>query len=98
VSYRELEKALQVFGLERRATLAEVKSRHRELAKRYHPDSGDDADPAMMRKVNAAYRVLSGYISNYSFSFTEEEFYEQNPDERLRQQFMDDPIWGGGKG
>ena len=22
------------------------------------------------------------------------EFYEQNPEERLRQQFIDDPLWG----
>ena len=30
------------------------------------------------------------------FSFTEEEFYEQNPEEQLRRQFMDDPLWGNG--
>jgi hypothetical protein len=31
---------------------------------------------------------------DYRFSFAEEEFLEQNPDERLRQQFMDTPLWG----
>jgi DnaJ-class molecular chaperone len=95
MTYHELKLALEVFGLGERATLREIKSRHRELAKRHHPDAGnEDAEP--MRKVNAAYRVLLDYVSQYSFSFGEEEFYEQNPEERLRRQFMDDQLWGNG--
>ena len=49
-----------------------------------------------IRKVNAAYRTLLDYVAQYSFSFAEEEFYEQNPEERLRRQFMDDQLWGNG--
>jgi hypothetical protein len=48
----------------------------------------------MIRKVNAAYRVLLDYIAEYRFSFAEEEFYEQNPEENLRRQFMNTPLWG----
>jgi len=62
--------------------------------KRHHPDSGNAADPMTIRQVNAAYRLLLDYVTEYRFSFAEEEFYEQNPEERLRQQFMETPLWG----
>lgn len=48
----------------------------------------------MIRKVNAAYKVLLDYVSNYRFSFAEDEFYEQSPEERIWMQFADDPLWG----
>jgi DnaJ-class molecular chaperone len=96
MTYPELQQALAVFGLSGRASLAELKARHRELVKRLHPDTGT-ADPAGIRQVNAAYRILQSYVATYRFSFAEEEFYEQNPDERLRRQFGNDPIWGGGQ-
>ncbi len=96
MTYADLQKALQILGLRERATLMEIKSRHRELVKRHHPDSGEAGDQEMIREVNAAYRLLQDYVSEYSFSFAEEEFYEQNPEERMRQQFMNDPLWGKG--
>jgi hypothetical protein len=34
------------------------------------------------------------YLQTYRFCFSEEEFYRQNPDERLRAQFANDPVWG----
>lgn len=77
-----------------RSSLREIKTRHRELVKRHHPDTGFMGDPETIRNINAAYKVLLDYLSGYRFSFTEEEFYEQNPEERVRMQFADDPLWG----
>ena len=96
MTYAELQYALQVLGLGERATLREIKACHRELVKRHHPDTCITADPETIRKVNTAYRMLLDYITAYRFSFAEEEFYEQNPEERLRRQFSDDPLWGKG--
>lgn len=93
--YAELVRALEIFGLSDRVTLREIKARHRELVRRHHPDSavgGGDSD--QIRLVNTAYGILREYAENYRFSFAEEEFYEQNPDERLRMQFADAPLWG----
>ncbi|HJV65512.1 MAG TPA: J domain-containing protein [Geomonas sp.] len=98
MTYRELTAAAEIFGLGERATLAEIKNRHRELVKRHHPDTGSSSDPAQIRKINAAYQVLLEYASSYRFSFAEEEFYEQNPEERLRKQFFDEALWGKGNG
>lgn len=97
MTYNDLHEALRVFSLRERATLKEIKTRHRELVKCHHPDTGNVHDQETIRKVNAAYRVLLDYVAEYSFSFGEEEFYKQNPEEYLRRQFMDDPIWGGGR-
>ena len=96
MTYADFLEARIVLGLGERATLKEIKTRHRELVKRHHPDTGNTDDPETIRKVNAAYRVLIDYVTAYNFSFAEDEFYEQNPEERLMRQFMDDPLWGKG--
>jgi len=94
MTYGQLQSALQVLGLGERATLREIRTRHRELLRRHHPDVSPDADATAIRDINEAYRVICDYLTQYRFSFSEEEFYEQNPDERLRRQFMEDPLWG----
>jgi len=94
MTYDDLRTALEVFGLPEQATLKQIKARHRELVKRFHPDRGKEHDPERIRLINAAYRLLSDYCTGYAFSFGEDEFYRQNPDERLRMQFSDDPLWG----
>lgn len=93
MTYRDLLKALEIFGLTDRVTLREIKHRHRELVKRCHPDTGTAADSTEIRLINAAYRLLVAYAENYRFSFSEEEFFEQNPEERLRMQFEGTPLW-----
>jgi len=87
--------AVRILDLPAQATLAEVKARHRELVKRHHPDSVADADPEAIRRINAAYRIVLAYCTGYSFRFNRDEFLEQNPEERLREQFAHDAIWRG---
>jgi len=89
MTYADLKIALMVFGLGERATLKDIKTRYRELVKRHHPDTGNSGDAEKIQKINSAYKVLQDYVTEYRFSFTEGEFYEQNPEERIRQQFMD---------
>lgn len=89
MTYADLQEALRVMGLGEQTTLRAIKTRHRELVKRHHPDAGNTTEPEVIRQINAAYRIVMDYVAEYRFSFTENEFYEQNPDERFRQQFMD---------
>lgn len=93
MTYSDLQEALRVLGLGERATIKEIKTRHRELVKRHHPDTGTTDDPDTIRQVNSAYKILLDYVSGYHFSFTENEFYEQNPEARIWMQFADDPLW-----
>jgi len=95
MTYSELQEAIALFELGERATLKQIKARHRDLAKACHPDQGASADAQVMQQVNAAYKTLLDYCGNYRFCFSEEEFLEQQPEERLRRQFGCDPVWGG---
>lgn len=94
MTFDDLQEALRILGLGERATLKEIKRRHRDLVKRHHSDCNHLSDPAIIRKVNAAYMLLLEYIAGYRFSFAKDEFYGQNPEERLRKQFDHDPVWG----
>lgn len=99
MTFKELKDSLVILGLNDRFTMQQFKQRHRELVKRYHPDGGSvDSDESTIQTINAAYKIVAEYLDSYQFSFSEEEFYAQNPDEQLLRQFMDDPIWGGGAG
>jgi ribosomal protein L14E/L6E/L27E len=94
MTYQELQTALRIFGLGERATLRDIKTRHRELAKRHHPDVEGNRDSEEIRAVNAAHRLLLEYVRSYRFCFSQEEFLEQRPEERVREQFREDPVWG----
>jgi len=101
MTYQELKAALDLYKLGERATHKQIKTRHRELVKSHHPDRGQhpghgcDDDPEVIRKINAAYEILTAYCEGYRYCFTEEEFLEQVPEERLRRQFGWDPVWSG---
>jgi hypothetical protein len=93
MTHVELKAALTVFGISEyeQLTMAHIKHRHRELSRKYHPDLQGDAHH--MQNLNNAASTLMSYLQSYRFSFSEEEFYRQNPDELLRMQFATDP-WG----
>jgi DnaJ-class molecular chaperone len=93
MTHDELKGALEVLGLPERATMREIRGRHRQLVKRHHPDSVSNGDPEVIRAVNEAYRLVSLYVASYRYDFTAREFFEQNPEERIREQFFSDP-WG----
>ena len=94
MTYDDFKIVLEIFGLDdSRVTVKEIKTKHRELVKKYHPDAGSK-DTDHIKKVNAAYKLLLGYCENYKLSFSQEEFYKQNPQEHLRNQYMEDPLWG----
>lgn len=97
MTYADLVTALHLFGFNERdlLTISQVKRRHRELIKSHHPDLQGTSSALAMSQINAAAALLMGYLNSYRFSFSEVEFYRQNPDERLRMQFAEDSVWGG---
>jgi len=96
MTYQELMDALHLFGLHENdlLTIRRIKERHRALVKQFHPDHGA-SDPEMIRRLNEAHRLLMDYLQSYRFSFSQEEFYRQNPEEHLKRQFSWDPVWSG---
>jgi hypothetical protein len=94
MTHAELKAALTVFGFSEhdQLTMAQIKRRQRELSRKHHPDLRGEAE--QMQHLNNAAEILMPYLQSYRFSFSEDEFYRQNPDERLRMQFAHDPVWG----
>lgn len=95
MQYGHLQAALGELGISGQATAQQVRDRYRELVKLYHPDSGAEADNPQIRRVNEAYNVVSAYLQNYVYDFSKDKFYQQYPEERLREQFYDADLWGG---
>ena len=94
MTHAELKDALTLFGFSQndQLTMAQFKQRHRELSRKHHPDLQGEVHH--MQSLNNAASILMTYLRSYRFTFSEEEFYRQNPDERLRMQFANDPLWG----
>lgn len=95
MTYRQLREALEIFGLGERATMEQLKARHRELVKTHHPDQGCSTDPETIRNINKAHKILMDYCQGYRYCFSEEEFLAQTPTERIKRQFGWDPVWSG---
>jgi DnaJ-class molecular chaperone len=95
MTYQDFKTAIEIFQLGERANLGQIRTRHRELVKAHHPDQDKEIDPEAIRKVNCAYEILMEYCNSYRFCFSEEEFLEQTPTERLKRQFGWDPVWSG---
>lgn len=59
------ERALLVLELQAPVTVADVKSRYKELVKRHHPDAngGDKAAEERFKEINEAYRTVMGSLA-----------------------------------
>ena len=105
MNFQDIQQALDLFGLGERATLSQIKSRHRLLVKKHHPDKNIDHDEMInltgdskIKEINEAYQTLSAYCNSYRYSFSKDEFMRQCPEEYLKEQFSNDPVWSTGAG
>jgi len=94
MTFEDLQSALDEFDLPAQTTWRKIRARHRELVRRYHPDKGAQVDEDKIRRINAAYKVLNEYVGDYRFDFSREQFLEQYPEERLKEQFWSEKLWG----
>ncbi len=74
---KEIHKALDTLGLPTLITKEDIKNQYYFLAKKYHPDTGGDAE--IMEQLNHAYKVLMQYIEEFRYTFDDEEISKQFP-------------------
>jgi DnaJ-class molecular chaperone len=81
-----IDKARRLLGLGEDASMRQIKSAYRRLAKHHHPDKhSTSSDEEMMKKLNQAYKVLMDYCRDYRYSFQEEDVARAYPkDEYIR--------------
>ena len=95
MTYAELQNAVKMLGLSGHMSAKDIRDGYRELVKLHHPDRGADADNETIRQLNSAYGIIEEYLQAYQYNFSKEQFYQQYPEERLREQFYNTDLWGG---
>lgn len=72
---KEIAKALEILQLPPFISKRDMKQQYHFLAKKYHPDSGGDAQK--MEELNNAYSLLMQYIEEFRYTLDEEEISKQ---------------------
>lgn len=99
-SFKQIDQARKILGLQDEVTLGEIKEAYRKLAMKYHPDRCKEKRKLrcekMFKKVNNAYETLMLYCISYKFSLKKEEIEEIDINKAAEEQvrrFYDD-WWG----
>jgi len=91
--FKDLDEARMRLGLNERATMQEIKTAYRRMARRFHPDRvldavGEKGDA--MKGINDAYSILLEYCKGYRYSFSREDFERNYPELNYQERFKDD--------
>jgi len=78
VSLTEFQSAVKSLDLLSLTTQEHVRKKYLKLSKKYHPDM-EGGSTEKFQEVREAYEILTEYMENFRFVFTEEEFKQQNP-------------------
>lgn len=96
-SFQEIDAARKLLGLGERASLSEIKEAYRRKALECHPDrrsEGNKPDSEeMIKKINAAYKLILTYCEGFPISFQKEEVEMIEPDFDYVKRFYSD--WFG---
>jgi len=95
-------KAADILNLNGRESLADIKKKHRNLVKEWHPDQCKTEKENCSKKIEEiswAYQIIKEYCDNYLYSFRKTEILKNLPrdiqnKEKLKRQFGNDPLWG----
>ena len=95
-TYQKISEARKVLGIPEEATLSEIKSKYRNLIKKWHPDlnlENKDQCEEMTREIVNSYAIIHGYCKQYKISFAKEEVQKYlSAEDWWRDRFGDDPI------
>ena len=98
-SFEDIDRARRLLGLDEEATLEEIRSAFKRLARSVHPDTCKQERQVCEEKykeLSSAYNLLIKYCENYRYSFKEKEVARQKWDreayKHLKQFY--DGWWG----
>ena len=89
--FEEIDRARELLGLREFASLKEITRAYRKKAFLYHPDkSGNQSAEGEeeMKKLNQAYKLLSEYVAQYKYSFTEQDVMRAYPDDDYLKRYV----------
>jgi len=87
-----------VLGVNRDASVKEIKQAYRRLARRHHPDvnAGDKSAEAKFKEINQAYEVLSDKDKRQKYDQFGDQW--QYADQFARAGYQQAPFWNSGQG
>ena len=78
--FEAIDKARRLLGLEEEASMKQIRSAYRQMAKQHHPDTGNSTgDAEVMKELNLSYKLLTDYCHDYILSFREEDVARTYP-------------------
>jgi DnaJ-class molecular chaperone len=85
-------KAKTLLGIHEKASISEIKSKYKNLMKKWHPDANrDDLETAtqMSAKINEAYTTVMQYCNSFEYPFDEESLKRNylSPQEWWEEKF-----------
>lgn len=95
-----LKAARELLGLDRCASLEEIKLAYHRKAKAHHPDLSEnrpDQEKVEMHRLTEAYQLLTAYCFSYPIPLEPDE-PPLDDEEWWLDRFGNDPLWGKGKG
>ena len=78
VSLSEFQNAVESLELLSLTTKEHVRKKYLKLSRRYHPDM-EGGSTKKFQEIREAYEILVEYMDNFRFTFSDEEFKQQNP-------------------
>ena len=78
VSLSEFQDAIESLELLSLTTKENVRKKYLKLSRQYHPDM-EGGSTEKFQEIREAYEILVEYMDNFRFTFTDEEFKQQNP-------------------
>ena len=64
IDEKDIAKAFDIFGLTRKSTKEQIKTKYRELALKFHPDKNKSKNTTLkMTEINKAYEIIMGAIA-----------------------------------
>jgi DnaJ-class molecular chaperone len=78
ISLSEFKDAVESLELLSLTTKEHVRKKYLKLSRKYHPDM-EGGSTEKFQEIREAYEVLVEYMDNFRFTFSDEEFKQQNP-------------------
>ena len=88
--------ARDLLGLGEKASVNEIRSAYRRLAKQHHPDLGNDKGERVMLALTEAYQLLLDLCNSYPVPLPPEELAPQSDEDWWMDRFGSDPLWSKG--
>ena len=80
IDFADIDRARRLLGLGEEATLEEIRSAFKRLARSFHPDhckEDKEGCEERYKEISAAYNLLLKYCENYRYSFKKEDVSRQ---------------------